>query len=117
MVVGEGSETIKGKSHKYPKKVAILYNRSCASSCEPLLFFAKESDKAILVGENSGGYVGYGNIFSIRTPQYKFNMQASTTRYKNARKYEVVGITPDYKLDYKSDWIKQTEKILLSKGK
>lgn len=115
--IGEGSETIKGKAHKYPQKVAILYNRGCGSSCETLLFFAKEAKKAILVGENSGGYVGYGNIFPIRTPQYKFTMQASTTRYKNARKYEVVGVSPDYRLDYKSDWIEQTKNILRSEGK
>ncbi len=115
--LGGDSRTVKGKSHKYPQKVAILYNRGCASSCETLLFLAQKAEKAILVGENSGGYVGYGNIFSVKTPQHKFTIQASTTRYKNARKYEVVGVSPDYRLDYKNDWIEQTKKILRLKAK
>ena len=51
-----------------PVKVAILYNRNCASSCEQLLIDAAYSKKVTLIGENSGGYIAYGNVMSIRTP-------------------------------------------------
>lgn len=94
------------------KKVAVLYNKNCASSCETLLFDAKQSKKTILVGENSGGYVGYGEVNGVMTPCYKFNLTSTMTRYKKQRKYEVIGITPDYKLNNKKDWITQTISIL-----
>ena len=97
-----------------PKKVGILYNRGCASACEDLLFKAQYSDKTILLGDNSGGFVGYGNIFTVYTPCYKFGLSCSTTRYSTQWKYEVVGITPDVKLDYNRDWIQQSIEILKS---
>jgi hypothetical protein len=95
-----------------PKKVAIITNKNCASSCETLLFWAKESDKTIIVGENSGGYVGYGEVGNVETPCFKFLLSSTKTRYKKQREFEVVGITPNYKLDNKSDWVTQTINIL-----
>ena len=99
-----------------PRKVAVLYNKYCASSCETLLFWAMESDKTILVGENSGGYVGYGEALVIKTPCFGFNFPGSTTRYKNRRKYEVDGIPPDHQLRYDKDWLQQTIEILTDEG-
>jgi len=100
---------------KTPKKILIIQNRYCASSCETLLFWAKQSDKTILVGENSGGYVGYGEVGSIKTPCYNFDLFCTMTRYNNQRKYEVIGVTPDYRLNYQDDWIKQSLNILYKK--
>ena len=95
-----------------PKKVAIIVNKRCASSCEDLLFMAKESSKTILVGENSGGYVGYGEITFVPTPCYQFNLGCTMTRYKDQRQYEKLGIAPNFQLDNKSDWIEQTLQLL-----
>lgn len=100
---------------RYPNKIAIITNKRCASSCETLLFWAKESDKTIIVGENSGGYVGYGEVVSIPTPCYKFRLNCTMTRYRKHRKYEVSGIEPNIKLDNSSDWIEQTLRILREK--
>jgi Peptidase family S41 len=97
---------------KKPAQVAIIVNKNCASSCETLLFWAKESDKTILVGENSGGYVGYGEVGSVQTPCYQFILKCTMTRYREQRQFEVTGIVPDYRLDNNSDWIEQTIKIL-----
>ncbi|HLP95505.1 MAG TPA: S41 family peptidase [Saprospiraceae bacterium] len=97
---------------KWPSKVAIIVNNKCASSCESLLFWAKESKKTILVGENSGGYVGYGEIGGVETPCFAFNLGCTMTRYRHQRKYEVVGIAPDYRLDNHSDWLEQTMRLL-----
>lgn len=91
----------------YPKKIGIIYNRGCASACEDLLFKSKFSDKTILLGDNSGGFVGYGNIFTVYTPHYNFGLSCSTTRYSTQWKYEVIGINPDVRLNYDEDWIKQ----------
>ncbi len=97
---------------KWPAKVAIIVNNKCASSCESLLFWAKESKKTILVGENSGGYVGYGEIGGVDTPCFGFNLGCTMTRYRYQRQFEVVGIAPDYRLDKQSDWIAQTLRLL-----
>ena len=62
-----GKFRIKDKTSP-PFSVAIIQNQYCASSCETLLFWAKQSKKAILLGENSGGYVGYGENGGLYTP-------------------------------------------------
>ncbi len=108
----------KGKKFKHkapkdgPKKVAVLYNRYCASSCETLLFWAKQSEKTILMGENSGGFVGYGEVGTIATPCYGFDLRCTMTRYENQRRYEVIGVAPDHKLNNEKDWVKQALEIL-----
>ncbi|MEM6298499.1 MAG: S41 family peptidase, partial [Bacteroidota bacterium] len=106
-----GKRKIKDIS-EFPKSVAIIQNQNCASSCETLLFWAKQSEKTILVGENSGGYVGYGENFGLYTPCYQYRLTCTMTRYKEQRKYEAEGIAPDYQLEYTSDWITQTLEIL-----
>ena len=78
----------------HPKRVGVLYNKGCASSCESLLFIAKKSKKAVLLGENSGGYVGYGENLQEETPCYQFRLFCTRSRYRIQRKYEV-GIQPD----------------------
>ena len=98
--------------HPFPRKVGILYNRGCASACEDLLFMAQHSDKTLLLGDHSGGFVGYGNIFTVYTPCYGLGLSCSTTRYSTQWQYEVVGIAPDRKLNYNKDWIQQAIAIL-----
>mgnify|MGYP001799580550 CR=1 FL=1 len=96
----------------YPTSVAVIQNQYCASSCETLLFWAKQSEKTILVGENSGGYVGYGENGSVSTPCYNFTLTCPMTRYKEQRKYEATGIVPDHLLEYDRDWVEQTLELL-----
>lgn len=102
----------------YPKKsgnpvrVAILYNRYCASSCESLLFEAMNSDKTVLVGENSGGYTGYGNVMSITTPCGN-QLYWTTTVYRQQWKYELVGIPPAVRIPAaEKDWVEYTRNLL-----
>lgn len=100
------------QTRQFPKKVAIITNKYCASSCETLLFVARESDKAIIVGENSGGYVGYGEVSTVQTPHFHFDLVCSMTRYQQQREFEEIGISPDYYLNNDSEWIGQTLRIL-----
>ncbi|WP_420574869.1 S41 family peptidase [Kordia sp.] len=95
-----------------PKKIVIIANKYCASSCETLLFWAMESDKTIIVGENSGGYVGYGEISGVNTPNFNFELGCTMTRYNHQRKYEVDGIPPNYYLNNDKDWITQAVEII-----
>lgn len=98
------------------KRIAIITNKHCASSCETLLFWARESKKTLITGENSGGYVGYGENGSLRTPCFNFLLTCTMTRYRDQRSFEVVGIPPDYELDLNSDWIEQTNILLHQKN-
>ena len=95
-----------------PAKVAVLYNKYSASACESFILWAKASKKTILVGENSGGYVGYGENFRLKTPCYDFTFLSTMTRYERRRKWDGIGISPDYNLDRKEDWVEQTINIL-----
>lgn len=108
----KGEDEVRKINPNKPKKVAILQNKYCASSCETLLFWGKQSTNTILVGENSGGYVGYGEVGNIKTPCYKYDLYTTMTRYQEERKYEVIGISPDYYLSYDKDWIEQTIDLL-----
>ena len=95
-----------------PERVVILYDRGCASSCETLLFWAKHSTKTTLGGENSGGYVGYGNVFSVPTPCLGFVLTSTTLRLPNQIPYEAVGVAPDVPLTLGEDWVAQAQRLL-----
>jgi hypothetical protein len=95
-----------------PERVVILYDRGCASSCETLLFWAKHSTKTTLAGENSGGYVGYGNVFSIPTPCWSFELTSTTLRLPNQVPYEAVGVAPDVSFRQDEDWLMQAQRLL-----
>ena len=96
----------------YPSDVAIISNRGCASSCETLLFWAKESGKTRIVGENSGGFVGYGEISQTETPGFGYVLGCTMTRYSEQRKFEVDGVPPSVYLDRNRDWLEQTIELL-----
>ena len=100
------------KSEINLKKVAIIYNRNTASSAETPLFWAMQSNNCILVGENSGGYTGYGEVEYTLTGCFGFDLFSSMTKYKEQIKYDGIGVKPDFKLNNDSDWINQTIAIL-----
>ncbi|MDO8968679.1 S41 family peptidase [Algoriphagus sp.] len=94
-----------------PQKIVLLIDRGCASTCENLILLANQNSKVITLGQNSGGYKGYGNVFPVITPMgYRLNM--STTRYEDARKYEFVGIPPQIYIEDNEDWIRRAMELL-----
>lgn len=52
----------------FPKKIALLFNRGTASAAEGMILDFMQSDKVITIRENSGGYIGYGNVMTAQTP-------------------------------------------------
>ena len=98
-----------------PKKIAILFNRKTASSAEAMILYGMQSDKVITMGENSGGFLGYGNVKNEMTPCGNYIIRCTTTKYKNNSKYEFVGISPQIKLNDSQDWIKAA-KVELEKN-
>lgn len=94
-----------------PEKIVVLMDRGCASTCENLILLAHQSKKVITYGDNSGGYKGYGNVFTVKTPMgYHLNM--STTRYEEQARFEFVGIPPMIKAAPNEDWMTKALELL-----
>jgi hypothetical protein len=96
----------------FPKKIALLFNRGTASAAEGMIVYFMQSEKVITFGENSGGYIGYGNVMTSQTPCRKFTIQSTTTKYSEKSKYEFVGIPPNYTVPEKHDWIEYAKQLL-----
>ena len=96
----------------YPKKIVVLFNRGTASAAEGMIMYFMQSDKVITVGENSGGYIGYGNALTAQTPCGKFKIRSTTTKYEEKSKYEFVGIPPMHKVSKEKDWIQYAMSLL-----
>lgn len=89
----------------YPKKIILLFNQGTASAAEGMIQYFMQSDKVITVGENSGGYLGYGNVMTAKTPCGHFTIQSTSTMYNQKAKFEFVGIAPMHTLPATQDWI------------
>lgn len=98
-----------------PKKIALLYNRGTASAAEGMILYFMQSSKVITIGENSGGYIGYGNVMTAQTPCGKYTIQSTTTKYNQKSKYEFVGIKPMYIAPKNKDWVSYAEQLLSKK--
>ena len=96
----------------FPKKIALLFNRGTASAAEGMIVYFMQSDKVITVGENSGGYIGYGNVMRAQTPCGRYTLNSTTTSYKEKSKYEFVGIPPAYPAAGQADWVKYAVELL-----
>jgi hypothetical protein len=90
---------------KYPQKVAVLYNKVTASAGEGLICYAIQSDKVITLGENSGGFIGYGDVRTKAIPCSRFILNTTCTKWKDKSKYEFTGVPPMVPLPEGSDWI------------
>jgi Peptidase family S41 len=96
---------------KNPVKVAIITNKFCSSACESLIYIALDSEKTIVVGENTNGSLGYGEITYIKTPNFNFSLSSTMTK-NNKLPFEVIGLSPKYYLNNEKDWIEQTLELL-----
>lgn len=99
---------------QHPNKIVVLMDRGCASTCENLILMANQSSKVITLGQNSGGYKGYGNVFPVKTPM-GYQLSMSTTRYEDSSKYEFVGIEPQVYIHENEDWIEKAIELLEGK--
>lgn len=96
-------------SQEYPKRVAVLIDGRCASSCESFVEEARQSKKVILIGVNTMGVSDYGNLHRIDLPCQKFSMAWPTTRSSAVaagKGIDNVGFPPDVRLDAGTkDWV------------
>lgn len=93
-----------------PERVAILADHGTASSGESFLFVARGmSGKSLIFGENSGGYMDYGDLQShflgcdglvTSIPTARMN------RIDHGMRFDIDGIAPDERIGKEvQDWI------------
>lgn len=99
----------------FPKKIAVLFNQGTASAAEGFIYYLMQSNKVITLGQNSGGYIGYGDVMEHLIPNGDFTINSTTTKYYDKSKYEFIGIEPMYLLNNQQDWI-ETAQGLLNNG-
>lgn len=81
-----------------PRRVDVLLDRGCASSCEQFLLAARQSGKVALYGDRSAGIIDFGNVRSARMPEGTLVLNHPTTRSKRLPHDPIdgVGIRPDF---------------------
>jgi photosystem II stability/assembly factor-like uncharacterized protein len=94
----------------FPKKVAVLSDEENGSSGETFLIQARGlSDKVIIFGRNSAGYLDYGNLNEYTMPCDKFGINIPMRRANyldSGESYDKTGYPPDvYIPKTNKDWI------------
>jgi len=106
------------KPTPFPKKVAILINRGCASTTEQFLLFARQSSKVILMGQSTQGTLDYANMREANFICMPYILEYATTRSRRldiGQGIDNVGIKPKVYFTKDADWIKEATKILEKK--
>ena len=98
------------------KPIFILIDKACASSCESIIADFKGHPYAKLVGENSGGFVQFGNMGQLLLKKSGVIVQMASDfwQYKDRKWREFVGFTPDIKIPKGTDAYKATLKLVES---
>jgi hypothetical protein len=94
----------------YPKHIAVLSDKNNASSGETFLMVVHDlSDKVTIFGENSAGYLDYGDVFAYTLPCSKLMMYIPTRRSNyldDGQRYSYTGFPPDVRIPANTkDWI------------
>ena len=88
-----------------PGKVAVLFNKRCASACEEVALKMSNMKNVITMGENTNGQFAYGFIKGLKTPHCGLSFIITTKKYPKRIKYEYVGVAPEIELNSESDWV------------
>ncbi len=107
--IGYG-ETTRFKKHDMPRRVAILANRYTASSGESFLEIARGmSGKSVIFGENTGGFMDYGDVMPHDLSCDGLEAAVPTSRMNrldHGLSYDREGIAPDVRISAEeTDWI------------
>lgn len=84
-----------------PKRVAILADKGCLSTCESFLLEATQSTKVTVLGtENTGGFLDYGNLRRIDLPsgERRLFMPMTRSRRLPAMPLDAIGLAPDVRI-------------------
>ncbi len=107
--IGHG-ETTRFKKRDMPRRVAILANRYTASSGESFLELARGvSEKSVIFGENTGGFMDYGDVMPNDLGCDGLEAYIPTSRMNrldHGISYDREGIAPDARISAEEyNWI------------
>ena len=103
------------KSLDYPKKIVVIQGKGTGSTAENVVISAMNSAKTTTIGDNTGGYLGYGNIFDMVSPSGNFKLWASTTQNDYKMQFEANGIPPQIRLSQDVNWVEEALRLLAQK--
>ncbi len=111
---GEGNKYNSKKS--FDKSIYVLVDRGCASSCEGTVDALMAHPKVITIGENTGGFIHFGNMGNLVLPNSKIVIQMATDfwKRKDGQYIEKIGISPIIKTNNKDALEVAIEKIKLN---
>lgn len=92
-----------------PKKIALLINENTVSSGELFTMLARQSDKVMVMGTNSGGMMDYGNILRYKTQCSTIRIQVPMDRMlwiETGFSVDKEGLKPDTYLQG-NNWIEK----------
>lgn len=97
-----------------PRRVAVLVDSACGSSCEEFLLTVKQSFSVKLVGRGSHGGLDYSNLRPFHLPSGKRQLWYATSRSKRLPHLPVdlTGVLPDVYLPEPADERERAEEIL-----
>ena len=83
------------KQFEHP--ILILTDRKCASSCESTVTAFEFHPRAEKIGENTGGYIHFGDVSPVVLPYSKVVVQMAThyDKFFDGRFIEKTGVKPD----------------------
>lgn len=107
--IGHGTTT-RFKKHEMPQRIAILANKYTASSGEFFLEVARGmSGKSVIFGENTGGFMDYGDVMPHDLGCDGLGAAVPTSRMNrldHGLSYDREGIAPDVRISAEeNDWI------------
>lgn len=93
-----------------PKKVVILVDGKCASSCEEFVFWARQSSKVSILGVQTAGVADFGALNTLSIPCLNWRLTyptARNNRVADKRGIDNIGIMPDACIEPETaDWVK-----------
>lgn len=116
---GEETQNLK-KLKSNPKRVAILINGNCGSSCEQFIYYAAQSTRVTLIGQSTAGIMDYGNLHTLDFPCEKLRLAYPTSRscaVDAGKAIDGIGIPPDVSIDSDvKDWVEYARLYLKGGG-
>lgn len=105
---GDNSKTTKDKN------IFILADAECGSSCENGILHFRPYSGTRVIGENTAGRLHFGNIGIILLPKSRVSVQIASDfkRYDDGSFLELIGLTPDIKVEGGQDAIDIAIKLI-----